>query len=221
MSEQDELHPTLQTALHLDGSAESVKQFYADWAENYDKDTLSWDYAAPANAASLLSAAIKTQETSCDTENKHLKILDAGCGTGLLAVVLKQLGYEHIDGFDLSDDMVTIARQRNIYRNLQGNVNINHPVAEERRGKYDCTVSIGVFTPGHVAPESLERLAEMTRTGGIVIVSTRVAYYESENYQTTADKLESIGKIRLINSLKDAAYTTDEKAHYWVYLVTT
>ena len=220
MSEQEKLHPTLQTALHLDGSTESVKQFYADWAGDYDKDTLSWDYAAPANAASLLREITKDQGVSFGGDDKNINILDAGCGTGLLALVLNQQGYSQIDGFDLSEDMVGIAKQRNIYRNLQGNVNINHPVTDERKGKYDCTVSIGVFTPGHVPPESLERLVEMTRTGGIVIVSTRVAYYESENYQDIADTLETAGKIRLINSLQNTAYTTDEKAHYWVYLVT-
>ena len=220
MSEQEKLHPTLQTALHLDGSTESVKQFYADWAGNYDKDTLSWDYAAPANAAALLGEVKKTQGASFDGADKNINILDAGCGTGLLGLVLNQQGYTRIDGFDLSDDMVDIAKQRNIYRNLDGNVNINHPVKNERKGKYDCTVSIGVFTPGHVPPEALERLVEMTRTGGIVIVSTRVAYYESENYQDIADTLETAGKIRLINSRLNTAYTTDEKAHYWVYLVT-
>ena len=220
MSKHEELHPTLKTALHLDGSADSVKEFYADWAGNYDNDTLSWDYAAPTNASILLGNVTKAQGVSFDGTNKNIKILDAGCGTGLLALILSQAGYTHIDGFDLSDDMVKIARKRSIYRNLQGNVNINEPVSEEHKGKYDCTISIGVFTPGHVPPESLERLVEMTRPSGIVIVSTRIAYYESENYQSVANKLETEGKIKLINSLKDSAYTTDEKAHYWVYLVT-
>jgi hypothetical protein len=78
---------------------------------------------------------------------------------------------------------------------------------------------VGVFTLGHVPPGSLIHLVEMTRLGGIVIVSTRVAYYESENYQDTADQLEAAGRIRLLNAMQNASYTTDELAHYWVYEV--
>ena len=219
MSKPEDLHPTLHSALHLDGSPRAIKQFYADWADKYEQDTLNWNYAAPANALLLMTALKNTAGLSFDPQNRKIQILDAGCGTGFLATLMHREGYCNIDGFDISPDMVAIAAKLGIYRELEGDVDINQPVRDQWKQRYDCTISVGVFTPGHVPPGSLIHLVEMTRPGGVVIVSTRVAYYESENYQDTADQLEAAGRIRLLNAMQNASYTTDELAHYWVYEV--
>ena len=219
MPKHEELHPTLHSALHLDGSADAIKQFYADWAEKYEQDTLDWDYAAPANAVMLMSALKDRDDLPFNPEDREIEILDAGCGTGLLARLLQSRGYRNIDGFDISPDMVAIARKLKIYRELEADVDINNPVRDQWRNHYHCTISVGVFTPGHVPPQSLVRLAEMTRPGGVIIVSTRVTYYDSENYRVVADKLEAEGRIRLLSAVKNASYTIDEQAHYWAYEV--
>ena len=39
-------HPKVRQALELDGSEEALKTFYANWAQNYDKDTTSLQYSA-------------------------------------------------------------------------------------------------------------------------------------------------------------------------------
>lgn len=219
MTNGDELHPVLHTALNLDGSADSIKNFYAGWAENYNNDTLNWNYAAPANALYLLENLPASDRITVNPESPDFTILDAGCGTGLLAKALQGAGYRNIDGFDISPDMVEIARDLNIYRNLEGNVDINATVGNERSKKYDCTISIGVFTLGHVPPQALGQLVKMTRKGGVVIVSTRIAYFDSENFLGISQELEENGVVQLVTSLKNAAYTDDEQAHYWVYAV--
>lgn len=165
-SENDELHPILHGALHLDGSTQSVKQFYADWAKRYDEDCVSWDYSASDNVLQILQSLPESDYLSVDTLNKNISILDAGCGTGMLATVLDSAGYTNINGFDISEDMVSIAAKLQIYKNIDGNVDINEPVQEQWKNKYDCTVSIGVFTPGHVGPEALPQLVSMTKPGG-------------------------------------------------------
>ncbi len=108
-----------------------------------------------------------------------------------------------------------------VFRNVNFdviNIDINAPLKPEWIGAYDCTVSIGVFTPGHVPPAALTQLQKMTRPGGLIIVSTRIEYYESEHYQQFSDELEAQGKIKLLHLLKNATYTHDENAHYWVYV---
>lgn len=217
MTQDKPVHPTLHTALHLDGSADALKTFYAGWSDRYEADTLSWGYAAPDNALDLLRSAGLDPALQVDPQDPDLRILDAGCGTGLMAKKLDAAGYRNIDGFDLSPEMVEIARQSGLYRNLAGGVDINAPVRSAWRDRYDCTISIGVFTPGHVPPESLSRLVDLTRPGGIIIVSTRVAYCVSEHYESCSQKLEARGRIRLLASRRDAPYTTDEAAHYWLY----
>ncbi len=217
MNNNGNLPPTLHSALNLDGSPDSVKEFYSTWASRYEEDTTRWNYAAPANALALLQGVSGSGGHTMDPADPGIRIMDAGCGTGLLARVLGEAGYTNIDGFDLSPEMVDIARQTGLYRHLEGNVDLNAPVKREWVHQYDCTVSVGVFTPGHVPPRALSQLARMTRPGGLVIVSTRVEYYQSENFQQVSDDLESRGTLTLIKTLKNASYTTDEKAHYWVY----
>ncbi len=47
-------------------------------------------------------------------ENKQIKILDAGCGTGGLMSFLIKHGYENIQGFDYSEDAVSFCKERNL-----------------------------------------------------------------------------------------------------------
>ena len=219
MADKEELDPRLKTALNLDGSPEAIKRFYADWAETYDEQTAEWHYAAPSHAVALLQQLDGDGRIDLIARDPGIRIMDAGCGTGTLGRLLSEAGYRHIDGFDLSEDMVDLARGTGLYGEIEGSVDINEPVRDDWKKRYDCTICVGVFTPGHVPPDSLTHLIDLTRPGGVVIVSTRVAYYESENYQEAAERFESAGQIKLLHAMKDATYTDDEREHYWVYIV--
>ncbi len=86
---------------------------------------------------------------------------------------------------------------------------------------FDMVLCRGVFTSGHVPPDTLLRLFEMTVKGGLVIVSTRTAYYEQMHYQDVNDQIIAQGKAALLLNLRDAPYTNDGNAHYWVYAVSS
>jgi 2-polyprenyl-3-methyl-5-hydroxy-6-metoxy-1,4-benzoquinol methylase len=217
--ESKPLHPRLKTGLNLDGSTESIVGFYADWAEQYDRDILELQYSAVENAAKLLLTLPDSEILNFNPVDKDIKIMDAGCGTGLLASELDSRGYTCIDGFDLSAEMVEQAKKLAIYRQLYPGVDINQPVGQSWRKHYHCCICIGVFTLGHVAPEALSQLLAMTRPGGLIIVSTRTAYYESTNYQAVSDGLEASGELKLLSLTRNASYTSDSDAHYWVYAV--
>ena len=219
MSDDKHLDPLLKTALNLDGSTESIKDFYAGWAETYDQKTADWHYAAPSNAIQLMQSIKKDDSLTMDPFDKQLKIMDAGCGTGQVAQKLQQQGYTNIDGFDLSEEMVEIALTLGCYGEVVGGIDINQPIRPQWSKAYDCTICIGVFTPGHVTPQAISQLQAMTRQGGLIIISTRVAYYESEGYQAVSDEMEKAGQIKLLGTLKNAAYTEDSEAHYWAYSV--
>ena len=47
-------------------------------------------------------------------DNKEIKIVDAGCGTGGLLEFLKKSQYQNIPGFDLSQHAVKICRERGL-----------------------------------------------------------------------------------------------------------
>jgi len=62
-------------------------------------------------------------------------------------------------------------------------------------------------------------MIDMTKAGGLILVSTRLAYYDSSNYQQISDQLEIEQKIKLLKVDKNQPYTDDSPAHYWAYVV--
>mgnify|MGYP002860822713 CR=1 FL=1 len=61
---------------------------YAEWAKDYDADLVDkMGYEAPFEAAALLQGQLGSTDS---------KILDAGCGTGLVGKALHALGYTAI-----------------------------------------------------------------------------------------------------------------------------
>ena len=83
-------------------------------------------------------------------------------------------------------------------------------------GQYDAVISCGVFTIGHVPPTALKELVRITRKGGMVVVSTRMSYYESTDFQSVCDSLEEKGRFSIVNHIIDA-YISEENAHYWAF----
>ena len=46
----------------------------------------------------------------------ELRILDVGCGTGLVGSELHKIGYRDLDGLDASPEMLKIAAEKNIFK---------------------------------------------------------------------------------------------------------
>jgi len=148
-----------------------------------------------------------------------MKVADVGCGTGISGETLNNLGYNNLDGIDISAEMLAKAAETGFYKGLYQGININEPLASEWTNVYDAVFSLGVFTPGHVLPEALNQLIQLTKPSGWVVVSTRPEYYDTTEYQKINDKVIANGAATLERCLKDAPYRDDGNAHYWVYQV--
>jgi predicted TPR repeat methyltransferase len=198
----------IDAALHLDGDPQNVKQFYADWAQKYNQDVSAAEYSGPVIAAKLLNQHLN---------DKSARILDAGCGTGLVGVELKRLDYTHVDGFDLSLEMAELATASDAYRQVTGNIDMMRAVEDYPQREYDALLSIGVFTLGHVPPQALEVLVKLVRRNGLLVISTRSHYFEQTDYQQSVDALLSSGQLSQLQVVWDAPYNHDGDAHYWVF----
>ena len=198
----------IDAALHLDGDPQNVKQFYTDWAQQYNQDVNSAEYSGPVIAAKLLNQNLS---------DKKARILDAGCGTGLVGVELQRLGYIHLDGFDLSLEMAELATASGAYRQVTGNIDMMPAVENFPQREYDALLSIGVFTLGHVPPQALEVLVKLVRRDGLLVISTRSHYFEQTDYQKCVDALLSCGQLGQLQVIWDAPYNHDGDAHYWVF----
>lgn len=99
------------------------------------------------------------------------RVLDAGCGTGLVGAGLHARGWDDLTGADISAGMLAKARARGIYREF-ARCDLCELSFEERR--FDAVVCIAVLT---YAP-SIERLfrsfERVLGPAGLVVFSHRV-----------------------------------------------
>ncbi len=204
----------IDAALHLDGDPEHVRDYYDQWAQSYDVDVGSIDYAGPQMGVALLADFVKPE--------KNLKILDAGCGTGLVGMVLKTRNFMAPDGFDLSPAMSKIASESGVYREVKADIDIMRVGEHYASESYDVILCIGVFTLGHIAPQALHELIALLKPRGILVISVRKLYYDETGFQAELDKALEEEKIKQLKLLENARYNKDGPddseglAHYWV-----
>ena len=88
-----------------------VEETFDNFAGNFDEILKKLNYQAP----DLVLSAVKSHFD--DADNKQLKVLDAGCGTGLCGVFLADYA-SNLIGVDLSKGMIDKARGRDTYDEL-------------------------------------------------------------------------------------------------------
>lgn len=97
---------------------------------------------------------------------KNLKVLDLGCGTGLVGKVLKErFGFLNLVGLDVSEDMLEKAEKREIYTRFIYAYVSNERVDEIRSAEFDAVVSAGVFTVGQVRPNAFDEIVRWIKPG--------------------------------------------------------
>ena len=210
---------SMREAMSLDGDVEKLAAFYARWASYYDDDVSSHGYGLPAMMVETVLAAARVDETTTRFGDRSLKVLDAGCGTGLVGVALRGVGYTELHGIDLSPEMIERARERDIYRSLEAGVDLATPVPEHLLAAADIVVVGGVFTVGHVPPGALEVVTTMARPGGVLVVSTRASYHADAGFSDVRRRLADDGLLELLVHIAEAPYTMDSTGDYWAWRV--
>lgn len=209
----------------LEGNTDRLNDLYDTWATYYDRDVLREGYQGPEVISDIALQAVGWQRGrhgfSSRTEHsaplRSTIVLDAGCGTGLAGIALARRGFTCIDGFDLSNQMVRQARKSKVYSWLSASLDLNKPLVPTLSEQhYDLVVCLGVFTLGHVPPESLYHLLEVTRPKGTVIVSTRTAYLRRSTFVDQIRSLTQCGRLTILDRQMGAPYIAAEDADYWV-----
>jgi predicted TPR repeat methyltransferase len=191
-------------------SLEELMTAYGEWAAQYDDDLLGeMGYVAPIIASNLLKDSLV---------DKEARILDAGCGTGIVGGLLHEHGYRHIEGLDYSRPMLVQAETKNIYQDLhQGDLMNALEIADH---VYDAIISVGTFTCGHVGPAAFDELVRITRPGGYICFTVREEAWEKDDYHTKIDAIADRGLWDLQESVT-ADYIRQEGALCKVLLYQT
>lgn len=190
--------------------------FVPVWAKGYDSDVTAEGYEAPQRTAELLLPHL---------QGKHDAILDIGCGTGLSAEPLASANVEApIDGVDLSEAMLEVARKKEIYRKLfladftrEDSVRAAFSArgnTQERVGdKYGHALATGTFTKGHVGPKGIEVALELLKPEGKLAFSVNELAFE-DGYEEELSRLEKAGWARVISD-QSGPYVADLRARYF------
>lgn len=149
----------LATAYTIE-SPEEAKPFYDDWAERYDDEVEGSGYITPKRCAEALA-----QHASLP----WAPVMDLACGTGLSGVALRAAGFECIDGFDLSEEMLARAREKGVYRELAV-ADLSKPL-EIEAGKYQNAAAIGCVSPEYMPATVIDRVLETLPSGGCFVFS--------------------------------------------------
>jgi SAM-dependent methyltransferase len=189
---------------------DEVLGIYKDWALLYDKDNddLLGTVSQP-NTVQIFHDYVK----DC-----KLKIIDVGCGTGLVGLELQNLGFSNFDGIDISQEMIDIAQGRGYKSLFLGNLNKSLPIDSN---SYDAAFCVGVFTHGHVGPDRFSELVRIVKSKGIICFTINEDIYESYGFDITIKSLESDNVWEVLDIKKhDYMVKKNVKGIYCVVKVT-
>lgn len=170
-------------------------EHYDGWAKSYDHDLLN-EYGYSAHKIAVAAFATHVTDTG-------VSIIDVGCGTGLVAIELRQLGFQTIDGVDISEGMLAEAKKTGIYRNLiLQNVEKASAVPD---GTYDALICVGSFGVGHLPPTAMADLARMVKPGAPIVIFMNAEPYIDEDYASHIAAMEK-RHIWSVHAIEDHNY---------------
>lgn len=157
-------------------SPEEVKALYRTWSHSYDAVFGDGQgYQLPREVAVAFVGAGGVGP-----------VLDVGAGTGLVGAILRRMNTHPIDGIDLSDEMLEVARMKGDYRSLFA-IDVTKPLTLID-GPYAGVISAGTFTLGHVGPDALGNLLDVAAPNALFVISVNAAHYVSAGFEAAMDQ---------------------------------
>ena len=189
--------PAIFKTLHVT-SLDELGDLYKNW-DDYEYDVIQLaGYVGHLVTPEILFKYLK---------NKRAKILDAGCGTGLVGDVLYKKNYKNIVGVDFSQEMLNRALKKNVYQSL--NLCDLTQKLDFEDNSFDAIVCAGTFTCGHVGPKALYEMVRITKNGGYISFTVRKQEWEASPYEKIIKALEGAKLWKKIEH-NESDYNTQE-----------
>jgi len=149
------------------------QELFDNWASTYDHDLVDdLGYVADAEACRQFVSLIT---------DRQARILDAGCGTGLVGRRLRQAGYTNIHGNDYSVKMLDQARATGAYQSLKQH-DLTLPVKAHQL--YDAAIAVGVFAFSVPSAEHIVNITRSLKVGGIAIVTVNGKAWKEVDWES-------------------------------------
>jgi len=186
---------------------EDLQDVYKEWASDYDHDN--------DNLLGTVSQPLSVQIFQEYIKDKSVRIIDVGCGTGLVGVELENCGFTNFDGIDISQEMIDVAKQRGYSKLFIGSLNNSLPF---ENNEYGAALCVGVFTHGHVGSDRLEELIRIVKPRGIICFTINEGVYESYGFNSKIERLESENVLKVLKVNKND-YMVKKNVKGFYYLV--
>lgn len=207
MAQKDIVH---KVPLHTLKSTDEVRDLYDDWSKNdkYNQDMIDWEYSGPREVVSAFLP---------HASNKDIKILDAGCGSGLVGEELSKEGYSIIHGADIAAKLMH-SIPAGIYHELH-NIDLNKPI-NFTDDFFDAVLCVGTFTFGHVKAKALSEFTRIVKSGGIIGFTINEGVFLDHGFKSELDHLVIQKKITQLDFyLSDYLSSKGVKAWLGIYRV--
>ena len=188
-------------------SKEKVLEYYDNWTKNskFNQDMVNWKYLAPINSIKLFKQYAL---------NKHIKILDAGCGSGLVGIELNKEGYFNIDGVDFSQSMLDLIPPQ-IYKSIEL-VDLNEPL-NFKDDSFDAIICVGTFTYGHVKAHALDEFIRVTKKNGYICFTVNEGIYKEYKFDKKIEELSNNNLWKVVSNNK-SPYILNKDVEAWLCL---
>ncbi len=189
-------------------SKDKVLKYYDDWTKNaqFNQDMIEWEYTAPVNTVQLLDKYI---------HDKNIKILDAGCGSGLAGIELKKSGFTNIYGVDFSQSMLNLI-PNNIYQTVEL-IDLNEPLKYDDND-FGAIICVGTFTYGHVKAHALDEFIRVTNKNGYICFTINEGIYTEYKFDKKINELSQNKSWEVLN-LSKSSYIVNKDVEAWLCLV--
>ena len=179
-------YPDNQIARHMGNSVlndsiparandEYLKNIFDVFAPDFEQVLASLEYRAPQEISEYLQSLFLKQK------NPKLKILDAGCGTGLCGNFLKSYSKLFgLYGVDISEKMLSEAKKKKIYHKLYCD-ELEHFFATQKQ-QFDMVVSADVFTYFGDLSKVVSGVSKSLTSKGRFIFTVSENYFNDNDY---------------------------------------
>ena len=168
-------------------SVDDTQKIYQGWAANYEADVAEMGYATPGRIAMALRQS---------GASPSKPVLDFGCGTGLSGLALKAVGFDIVDGTDITPEMLEKAEEKQVYRQVWHGV--PGSMGHIERGDYAIIVACGVVSLGAAPPETLDMLTAALGPAGILAFSYNSATLADPAYTGKLDQVLASGEFEVL-----------------------
>jgi predicted TPR repeat methyltransferase len=190
----------MRWAYDLNEGAEA-RRLYRDWAETYDAH-LETDlgYILPGIVADHFADIIT---------GRAARVLDIGCGTGLVGQSLAGHGFSQIDGLDFSPEMLAQARAKEVYGILiEADLTTKLDI---ETATYAAAICTGTFTEGHVSADAFDEIFRILTPGGLFVASINMEIWKEGGFGPKIDALTQAGIMQVINMTPTRAFADGEE----------